>query len=637
MQLEPLREDRGLATEEKVMKTHRNSGTTSARRSAGLSIERMYLGLFLAGTAVGQVTSRVSVDSSGIQGNGNSGNLDTISISADGRYVAFESFASNLVPGDTNAHCDIFVRDRQLGTTEIVSVDSTGAQADNDSFYPSVSADGRYVAFLGTATNLVPGDTNGVWDIFVHDRQTGRTERVSVDSNGTQGNDYCLSAPSISADGRYVAFQSSASNLVPGDANGFADVFVHDRQTGTTERVSVSSAGAEGNQFSGYPAISADGRYVAFASRASNFVPLDYGSFSDVFVHDRLTGTTERVSVNSYGMQGNGNSGDGIACISISGDGRYVSFMSEATNLVFADTNNALDVFVRDRQSGRTDRISVDSTGVQGNNASAANSISTDGRYVVFFSVANNLVPGDTNGAYDTFVHDRATGVTERVSVDSAGVQGDFDSDLAGLAISTDGRYVAFASLALNLVPGDTNGFKDVFVRDRGYSPFTSLCDAGVAGVIACPCSNPPSELGRGCDNSSSTGGAILSASGIAYLSMDSLVFTTSGEKPVATSIVLQGNSLVATGAVFGQGVRCAGGTLKRLYTKTAIAGSISAPDIGAGDPTVSVRSATLGDVIAPGQSRWYLVYYRDPIVLGGCPSASKFNATQTGRVDWIP
>jgi hypothetical protein len=164
---------------------------------------------------------------------------------------------------------------------------------------------------------------------------------------------------------------------------------------------------------------------------------------------------------------------------------------------------------------------------------------------------------------------------------------------------------------------------------------FTSLCDPGVGGVIACPCGNLPGSPGRGCDNSSGTGGAILSASGVAYLSHDTLVFTTSGEKPTATSIVMQGNSLLANGVVFGQGVRCVGGTLKRLYTKTAVAGSITAPNFGAGDPAVSIRSATLGDPISAGQSRWYLVYYRDPIVLGGCPAANTFNATQTVRIDW--
>jgi hypothetical protein len=165
----------------------------------------------------------------------------------------------------------------------------------------------------------------------------------------------------------------------------------------------------------------------------------------------------------------------------------------------------------------------------------------------------------------------------------------------------------------------------------------TSLCGPGIGGVIACPCSNPPGGPGSGCDNSGATGGAVLAASGDTHLSSDSLVFTTSGEKPTATSILLQGSALDPSGVVYGQGVRCVAGTLHRLFTKHATAGSITVPEFGAGDPSVSARSAALGDVIQPSQSRLYLVFYRDPIVLGGCPASSTFNATQTGRIDWMP
>jgi hypothetical protein len=233
------------------------------------------------------------------------------------------------------------------------------------------------------------------------------------------------------------------------------------------------------------------------------------------------------------------------------------------------------------------------------------------------------------------FVRDRTIGTTERASVSSNGAQANGDS--YGGCITSDGRYVVFGSAATNLVAGDTNGFRDVFIHDRSATGFASLCDPGMGGVIACPCANPPSGPGRGCNNSAGTGGASLSASGVAYLSMDSVVFVANAEKPTATSIVLQGNMLAASGLVFGQAVRCVGGTLKRLYTKTAAGGSITAPNFGTGDPTVSARSTTLGDVIQPGQSRWYLVYYRDPVVLGGCPAASTFNATQSGQVTWWP
>ena len=205
-------------------------------------------------------TNRVSVSSDETQGNDDS---DWSSISNDGRYVAFRSDADNLVSGDTNDFGDIFVRDRQIEITTRISVSSDGAQANDESRNPSISADGRYVVFESDADNLVSGDTNGSRDIFVHDLQTGDTKRVSVASNGTQGNNNSR-FPSISSDGRYVAFQSLASKLVNGDTNGYQDIFVHDRQTGVTSIVSVASDGKEGNGDSYGTSISADGRYVAF-------------------------------------------------------------------------------------------------------------------------------------------------------------------------------------------------------------------------------------------------------------------------------------------------------------------------------------------------------------------------------------
>ena len=296
---------------------------------------------------------------------------------------------------------------------------------------------------------------------------TGPTSRVSVASDGTQGNDGSVSS-SISADGRYVAFYSYASNLVSGDTNGRLDVFVHDQQTGQTSRVSVASDGAQGNHNSYFSSISADGRYVAFFSGASNLVPGDTDGWGDVFVHDQQTGQTSRVSVASDGAQGNHNS----YFSSISADGRYVAFDSYASNLVPGDTNGALDVFVHDRQTGQTSRVSVASDGTEGSGSSEYPSISADGRYVAFFSEASNLAPGDTNGVDDIFMHDRQTGQTNRVSMASDGTQGNAESRYP--SISADGRYVAFHSGASNLVPGDTNGVADVFVHERD-SPLPSL------------------------------------------------------------------------------------------------------------------------------------------------------------------
>jgi uncharacterized repeat protein (TIGR01451 family) len=428
-------------------------------------------------------TERVSVGSAG---NEPTGYVDFPAISGNGRYVAFTYSGSDLVSGDTNGAEDVLVHDRQTGITERVSVDSAGAEGNTKSTFPAVSGDGRYVAFASVASNLVPGDSNGQPDTFVHDRQTGITERVSVDSAGNQANRGSGGFPAISADGRYVAFHTPSSNLVPGDTNGVSDVFVHDRQMGITERVSVDSDGNQAN-WGGEgrpPAISADGRYVAFRSGASNLVPGDTNGVSDVFVHDRQTGITERVSVDSDGNQGNGYSDQPA----ISGDGRYVTFWSEAFNLVPDDTNtcpgypdpgSCPDIFIHDRQTGATELVSVDSTGNQANLGRRGDNgypspVSSDGRFIAFESEASNLVQPDTNGTFDIFVRDRQAGKTTRVSVSSGGSQGNYWS--FDPAISANGRYVAFRSVASNLVSGDSGVDYDVFVHDR--CPYGSCWDA---------------------------------------------------------------------------------------------------------------------------------------------------------------
>lgn len=247
-------------------------------------------------------TIHVSISYTGGFSNASSGGP---AISADGRLVAFDSYANNLVSGDTDPFSDAFVRDLGSGTTIHASPGPGGVQGNGNSAIPSISADGRYVAFQSTATNLVHVDTNALQDIFVHDLQTGTTQRVSVDSNGTQANQDSFNAK-ISRDGRYVAFESTATNLVAGDTSAFSDVFAHDAWTGSTIRVSVDSSGAQGNGRSTKPDISGDGRYVVFESTATNLVPADMNLQTDVFIHDLLTGQTARVSVDSNGVEGNG-------------------------------------------------------------------------------------------------------------------------------------------------------------------------------------------------------------------------------------------------------------------------------------------------------------------------------------------
>jgi Tol biopolymer transport system component len=250
-----------------------------------------------AGVGSGAVTSRVPVDRSGHQANGLS---SSPTISADGRFVAFQSEASNLVPGDTNGHSDVFVRDRAAQVTRRVSVGAGGQQGNGESFEPAISAGGRFVVFWSSASNLVAGDTNNADDIFVRDRFARVTRRISVGLGGQQANGHS-EVPAISARGRFVAFSSSASNLVPGDTNGTSDVFVRDRMGQLTRRVSVGSGGQQSNDISFLPTISADGRFVGFTSSASNLVPVDTNNADDIFVRDRFAQVTRRVSVGSGG------------------------------------------------------------------------------------------------------------------------------------------------------------------------------------------------------------------------------------------------------------------------------------------------------------------------------------------------
>jgi hypothetical protein len=407
-----------------------------------------------------QQSARVSVSSTDAQAD--FGGV-AASISWDGRYVAFESRATNLVTGDTNGDFDVFVRDGQTGATDRVSISTGGAEGNGDSLDPAISSNAHFVVFDSAATNLVSGDGNGVFDVFLRDLRNGTTERVSVDSSGKEGND-ASRHPAVSMGGRYVAFVSSATNLVSGDTNGVADVFVRDRQSGTTERVSVDSSGNQSDGTSTSCAISSDGRFVAFASVATDLVSGDTNGAFDVFVRDRQNGTTERVSVDSSGGQGDAASLDP----SLSADGMLVAFDSAATNLVSGDNNGSYDVFVHDRATGATSRASVDSNGTEGDDSSRYPALCGDGHVVAFQSLATNLVPNDNNARYDVFTHDD-TGTTVRVSVDSSGAQANDVSDLP--AISSDGRFVAFESGATDLVTGDTNSAYDVFV----HGPYLTL------------------------------------------------------------------------------------------------------------------------------------------------------------------
>lgn len=401
------------------------------------------------------LTERVSVASGGAQ-SAHETNGEPV-LSQDGRYVVFDSLASDLVPNDTNDEYDVFVHDRQTGTTERVSLAEDGDQGFRISWGPTISADGRTVAFTSNA-GLVGGLYSDSWHIYVRDRQTNQTTRATVASDGTVGNGSSVEQPAISADGRYVAYASEATNLVIDDTNNAADIFVHDRQTGQTTRVSLATGGAQANGYSSSAALSADGRYVAFSSDAPDLVAGDTNNMGDVFRHDRQTGETILISRRLDGL----SASDGAHIPAISADGTKVAFTSRSSDFVAGDTADA-DVFLADLTTGVISLVSVNSNGEKGNSQSEKFAMSADGRYVAFESWASNLTPDDANDHGDVFVRDVVAGETWLASLGADGQQGNGASSTPG--ISPDGHTVGFVSGATNLVPNDTNDEDDIFVR----------------------------------------------------------------------------------------------------------------------------------------------------------------------------
>jgi Ca2+-binding RTX toxin-like protein len=518
--------------------------------------------VFFKNLASGAIT-RISVAPGGGEGNGSS---FLPSISADGRRIVFVSDASNLVAGDTNGLPDIFVKDLVTGDLSCVSTDAGKGTANGASYTPMISGNGRYVVFASDASDLVAGDTNGLRDLFIRDLENGITIRVSTSNAGGQANGPSFT-PTLTADGRFLAFSSGARNLAPGDANSFSDVFLRDmgyvgvdvlaggsgddtydlvrpdtvqenagegsdtviaRYSGyllpdhvenlmlaagdraigygnaLPNRMSGSAAdevlvgregddtlaGGEGHDillggdgadvlqgnvlqattlFANVigapvvgliPAFSVDGRYAVFASNADGLVANDTNAATDIFIKSLVTGQIVRLSTDASGAQANAAS----YTPGISTDGHLVAFASDASNLVADDTNAVRDIFVKDGTSGTVTRISTAYEGGEANGDSVAPALSPDGRYVAFVSVASNLVDGDNNGVEDVFVKDLLTESIRRVSTGALGEQADAGSFTP--AFSADGRYLIFASFAKNLVAEDANGRRDIFIKD---------------------------------------------------------------------------------------------------------------------------------------------------------------------------
>lgn len=393
------------------------------------------------------------------QPNDNSSNP---TVSDDGRFVAFSSLASNLVPGDNISVRDIFLYDRQLDETRVISTRYWGGQTNSNSYSASISDDGNRIVYHSYDEYIVSDDYNYAADVFVYDQNTDVNDRVSVSSSGDEANGESL-GPAISGDGNVIAFESYADNLVTGDTNGVRDVFVHDLTTGETTRVSVDSLGNEANGESSEPALSEDGRYVAFSSTADNLTETDHNWEEDVYLHDRVTGETTLVSVSIWGDASSYASFDPA----ISADGRYIAFTSYSYDLIpeGEDENWAYDIFVRDMLTGVTVKISQAQGGEPADSDSWSSDISADGRYLTFVSWATNLVPNDLNDQLDVFIHDRLSGETVRISESAGGDEGNGSSETP--AISPDGSTAVFSSFASNLVANDIFPFWDIFAVEQ--------------------------------------------------------------------------------------------------------------------------------------------------------------------------
>lgn len=399
----------------------------------------------------------VVVLSQDVNGRASNGRSIQPAISADGRYVAFESSANDLVPGEPlHPSGGVFVRDTLTGVITRASVPDGGGIADAVSGGASISADGRYVAFYSFATNLVPGaPPDALPNIYVRDMVRGKTRVVSVDGTGGWPDGSSLH-PAISGDGRYVAFQSDATDIVPDDGNGATDVFVRNLVRGTTTRVSVDRDGGDADGSSTDPSLSFDGQTSAFVSDAQDLLAVDGPGLASVYA--RSGGTTVLVSAPYAGHSPD----DSSSAPSVSADASAVAFASRATNLVPGDGNGFTDVFVRDLGGGPVVRVSVARGGGDADHASFAPSISADGGRVAFESVASNLVRRDRGGVIDVFVHDRVVGATVRWSVDTDGGSPNQNSTSAALAANAD--RVAFQSTATDLVDRHTFQGADVFL-----------------------------------------------------------------------------------------------------------------------------------------------------------------------------
>lgn len=436
---------------------------------------------------------RLSRNNSGVEGDGSSSHPG---VSADGRYVVFESAATNLVSGDTNAAMDVFLYDRDDDTIARISLTSAALQSNGDSFSPAISDDGEIIAFASDATNLVSGDTNAATDIFIYVRASGAVTRISLTTAGVQGNG-TSGSPALSSDGQYVAFASSATNLVSGDTNGVTDIFLRDRDADTTVRISLSSTGAGADGASANPSISDDGSIIAFESAAANITAGDTNSSLDVFTRNTATSTNELISLGSGDVQGDGDSRYPV----VSGTGRYIGYQSEATNLVTGDTNSATDIFIRDRTDSVTVRASVKTRGQQIEAAATLPDLNGNAHYVSFLCKESAVTAGKTGAEFEVFVLNTQC-VLEPDGVTPLDTDGDSSDDCSD-GCPTDAAKTAAGICGCGVADTDTDGDGTPDCNDQCPADAAKIehgsCGCGVAdddttGTGLPDCLDPSSE-----------------------------------------------------------------------------------------------------------------------------------------------
>jgi Tol biopolymer transport system component len=555
----------------------------------------------------------------------------SVEITPDARFVVFSSFAPTLVPGDTNGNGtfsigkDVFIRDRALGTTERVNVGPGGVQADRNCAADAISADGRVVAFHTNASTLPPGGNSPLNDqLYVADRASGALELVSVKLGGGLSFGDSKAVPgALSADGRWIAFSSTAVLTSPPPPCSCSQVYRRDRLTGITEAVSVTPAGAMPVAESLEATITAVGRYVCFRSDAPDLVPNDGNArwTFDVFVRDMQTGTTQRVNLQHDGAEIPDTSGDPH----ISRDGRFVVFTTYWPNIVPFPVPLETHAYLRDLAAGTNELVSVGDQGQPAVDHSANLSVSGDGRYVVFDNWDGTLTADGDVSWFDVYRRERATGTTLRVSVPWNGGQANLHSRFASVA---DDGAVAFWAAAGNLVPADINGHQDILVRAWETGDVLTICD-GDGLARRCPCDNW-GATGNGCASSFNTLGAHLAGSGTPSVSADTLVLAASGMLDNHVTYV-QGETVLANGYgnLFGDGLFCAGGHLIRLATVPNAGGASQVP--GPGALPISVRGMVPA---GGGVTRIYQVVFRDPAAF--C-SELTYSATNALSVLWGP